>query len=1243
MQVVEFNEKQRFPESGRKLVALLKERMVILDGAMGTMIQQLKFEESDYRGSRFQGLQKDQKGNNELLTLSQPGAIREIHKKYLLAGADIIETNTFSANRISMLDFGTEHLVAEINEVAARLAVEACAEVRKQFPQRSMFVAGSIGPTNRTASLSPDVSHPNRRNVTFDELRSSYKEQTLALVKGGVDLLLPETTFDTLNLKAAIFAIEEVFAELGYRLPVILSVTITDLSGRTLSGQTLEAFWWSVRHARPLAVGINCALGAKEMRPYVEQLSRIADCYTACYPNAGLPNPLSDTGYDEKPADTAAFLKDFVDSGLVNIVGGCCGTTPDHIRAVADAVRGLPRRMPPTLNQATRLAGLEPLISSTQPGSPFLLIGERTNVTGSPKFAQMVREGRLADAMEVARSQVSNGANILDVNFDEGMLNSEEWMKDFLNLLATEPEIARVPIMVDSSKWSVIEAGLKCVQGKAVVNSLSLKEGEGPFRQQATLARNLGAAVVVMAFDEQGQATSTEEKVRICKRAYDILVNDIEFDPTDIIFDANILTVATGIEEHNPYGVNFIEAVRELKTVCPGARTSGGVSNISFSFRGNQTVREAMHSAFLFHAIQAGLDMAIVNAGLIEVYEQIPENVKTAVEDVLLNRRIDATERLLEVADQVKGQDKGVRNVRDLSWREGTVEARMSHALVNGIDVFVEEDTKEALEKYKVPLNVIEGPLMEGMKIVGELFGQGKMFLPQVVKSARVMKKSVAWLEPMMAAEKARGQAKQQGKIVLATVKGDVHDIGKNIVGVVLACNGYEVIDMGVMVSADKILSKARQENADYIGLSGLITPSLEEMAHVAKEMERQKFQVPLLIGGATTSKLHTAIKLDPHYSGTVVHVADASLVVGVCSNLNTAEKASAFKISVKKNYHEMRHQYLSTQSERAKEYLPIGEARARKFSPDWSSVALDTPSQLGVRTVTDLRVEHISPYIDWSPLFWAWEIKGVFPTIFDHPKFGTQAKELYAEAQKLLERIAREKVFSPKAVFGLWPAHSEGDDVILFDPQNPEREIERIHFLRQQMVKQGSEANLCLADFVAPVSSGKKDYLGAFAVTMGNGVEKFSQSFIENNDDFASIMVKAIGDRLAEAFTEKLHSDVRRIWGFGNQEHFSNAELIAEKYRGIRPAPGYPACPDHTEKAAIWKLLNVENAIGLSLTENFAMTPTSSVSGFYFAHPGSKYFTVGAIMKDQVEDYARRKGMTVAEAEKWLAPNLAY
>ncbi|MGE3385504.1 MAG: methionine synthase, partial [Bdellovibrionales bacterium] len=1094
------------------------------------------------------------------------------------------------------------------------------------------------------ASLSPDVNQPGLRNITFDELVEAYQEQVKALLEGGVDLLLPETTFDTLNLKAAIFAMENTFVEVGHRVPVILSVTITDLSGRTLSGQTLDAFWWSVRHARPVAVGINCALGAKEMRPYVEQLSRIADCYTACYPNAGLPNPLSDTGYDEKPEHTAKLLREFAESGLVNIVGGCCGTTPDHIRAVAEAVKGKKPRLVPELSVATRLSGLEPLISPALEPAPFLLVGERTNVTGSPKFAQLVREGKLAEAVDVARQQVLSGANVIDVNFDEGMLDSEACMRDFLNLVAVEPDIAKVPIMIDSSKWSVIEAGLKCVQGKAVVNSVSLKEGETEFLRQAALAQKYGAAIVVMAFDEQGQATSKEEKVRICKRAYDLLIERLDFEPTDIIFDPNILTVATGLDEHNNYAVNFIEAVQEIKKVCPGARTSGGVSNISFSFRGNNVVREAMHSAFLFHAIRAGLDMAIVNAGMIEVYEQIKPELRAQVEEVLFNRRPDATERLLQLAEQFKGQAQKSGSKEDLTWRQHTLEQRWIHALVNGQDQFVDQDTAEALAKYKTPLLVIEGPLMDGMRVVGELFGAGKMFLPQVVKSARVMKKSVAWLEPHMEEERRRQpENRRKDKVVLATVKGDVHDIGKNIVGVVLSCNGYEVVDLGVMVPIDKLVAALKEHQAQFVGLSGLITPSLDEMIHNAKEFERLGYQIPLLIGGATTSKAHTAVKIDPHYRGPVIHVPDASLVVGALNQYNQATNKSDYTTQLKQTYQQVREHYQASLNKQREELLTLADARNKGPKVDWSNYQAEVPRQLGLQVWENVQLEDLVPYVDWSPLFWAWELKGLYPGILKSEKYGKQAQELYDEARRVLQLIIREKAFHPKAVFGIWPANSRGDDIELYETQGSGQLLTEFHFLRQQKSKASGEPQWCLADFVAPKTSGKQDFIGAFAVAIGDGVEDLAEKYRKKNDDFTAIMVKALGDRLAEALAEKLHQHVRQVWGFGLAEKLSMADLIAEKYQGIRPAAGYPACPDHSEKRILWNLLKPDVRIGLHLTENFAMTPASAVSGLYFAHPLAKYFMVGPVAQDQAEDYARRRGVSLSQAEKWLAPNLAY
>lgn len=1228
--------------TSEKLKDLLKQRIVILDGAMGTMIQRHKLDEAAYRGERFKDHSVEQKGNNDLLTLTQPKIIADIHRQYLNAGADIIETNTFSANSISMADFGMQDLVYELNIESAKLAAKVCREVEAQ-ENRPCFVAGSIGPTTRTASLSPDVNNPGFRAVTFDDLKTAYAEQVRGLIDGGVDLLLPETNIDTLNLKACIFAIEDVFKEKNLRLPVILSVTITDQSGRTLSGQTLEAFWYSVQHARPLAVGINCALGAQEMRPYMEQLSKIANCYTSCYPNAGLPNPLSPTGYDQKPEETGRYLKEFAQAGFVNLVGGCCGTTPDHIKAVAEAVRGEKPRAIPTIAPATRLAGMEPMVSPVEKGSPFLLIGERTNVTGSPKFAQMIKEDRFQDALVVARQQVENGANIIDINFDEGMLDSEACMTRFLNLIAAEPDIARVPIMIDSSKWTVLEAGLKCIQGKGIINSISLKEGEEIFLEQARKAQLYGAAVVVMAFDEKGQAATKADKVRICQRAYKLLTEKLNFNPHDIIFDPNILTVATGIEEHNNYAVDFIEAVREIKKTCPGVRTSGGVSNISFSFRGNNAVREAMHSAFLFHAIQAGLDMAIVNAGMIEVYEEIPKDLLTHVEDVLLNRRPDATERMLEFAEQYKSKSSGQKgNKADLKWREGSVEERLSHALVKGIDQFVDKDTEEALAKYGTPLKVIEGPLMDGMKVVGDLFGSGKMFLPQVVKSARVMKKSVAWLEPYMEAEKkAKGNMSSQGKVVLATVKGDVHDIGKNIVGVVLACNGYEVVDLGVMVSCEKILAAAREHNADFVGMSGLITPSLDEMVHNAKEMERLGFKTPLLIGGATTSQAHTAIKIAPHYSGVTCQVADASLVVGVCGKLQSEDLRDKYIEEVRGAQQRSREHHERKRQNAPKDWVSFDEARARAFKWNEASADIHRPEKLGVHHWHDVALTEIAGFIDWSPLFWAWQLKGLYPTILDHPRHGTQARELHQDALKMLKRIVDEKRFRPRASFALWPANRVGEDVEVYGEGGDT--LDRFCFLRQQKLKEENQPYYCLADFVAPKESGVTDYIGAFAVTMGFEVEEFADEFRKKNDDYSAIMVKALGDRMAEALTEMLHQHVRKVWQYGKNENFTNEELIKEQYRGIRPAAGYPACPDHTEKQKIWKLLNVEKNLGIQLTESFAMNPPSSVSGLYFAHPDTKYFMVGPIQEDQVKDYAQRKDLSVSVAEKWLAPIVSY
>ena len=1216
---------------------LLSERILILDGAMGTMIQRHRLEETDFRGERFKNHPRDLKGDNDLLNLTRPEVIANIHRKYLESGADIIETNTFNSTRVSQSDYGLEDIIYELNKSGAQIARGVADQFMAQNPGRHCFVAGSLGPTNKTLSISPDVNNPSFRAVTFHEMVDSYYEQVSGLVDGGVDILLPETVFDTLNLKAAIFAIEKFFDERNVRMPVMLSVTITDASGRTLSGQTVEAFWYSVMHAKPLSVGINCALGAKEMRPYIEELSKIAECYISCYPNAGLPNPLSDTGYDETPGVTSSFLEEFAQSGFINIVGGCCGTTPEHIRAIAQRVRSIVPRRIPKRPPATRLSGLEPLKIE---GDTFIMVGERTNVTGSPQFAKLIKANDFDGALAVARQQVENGANIIDVNFDEALLDGEGCMTRFLNLISSEPDIARVPIMIDSSKWSVIEAGLRCVQGKCVVNSISLKEGEEKFLHQARLAMRYGAAVVVMAFDEQGQAANRADKVRICQRAYKLLTEKVGMDPTDIIFDPNILTVATGIEEHNNYAVDFIEAVREIKATCPGVRTSGGVSNISFSFRGNNVVREAMHSAFLYHAIKAGLDMGIVNAGMLAVYEDIDKELLELVEDVLLNRRPDATERLIEYAEKVKGTGK-TKSKDESIWRNGTVGERLSYALVNGITDYIEQDTEEARQQYERPLDVIEGPLMDGMKIVGDLFGAGKMFLPQVVKSARVMKRAVAYLQPFMEAEKAKAQnARSQGKFIIATVKGDVHDIGKNIVSVVLACNNYEVIDLGVMVPCEKILNTAREVNADIIGMSGLITPSLDEMVYNASEMERRGFKIPLLIGGATTSKAHTAIKIAPQYSGIVEHVQDASLVVGVCNNLLNPEKVDAYTVELRAKQESQRQKYAG-RSER--NFVSIEEARAKGFKTDWKNIRIDVPENLDLQILDGIPLEEIVPFIDWSPLFWAWELKGIYPKIFEHKDYGIQARELYKDAQRLMKEIVMNKRFRARAVLGFWPANSVGDDIEIYTDESRKEVLGTFHFLRQQKEKDGDGIYYCLADFVAPKNSGRRDYIGGFALTAGYEVEDFANTFRAKGDDYSAIMVKALGDRFAEALAEMMHKKARIIWGYGKDENLSYEDLIREKYRGIRPAPGYPACPDHTEKSLLWKLLEVEKNTGISLTENFAMNPPSSVSGWYFAHPESRYFHLGQIARDQVEDYARRKNMAVEIVERWLQHNLDY
>jgi 5-methyltetrahydrofolate--homocysteine methyltransferase len=1212
----------------------LTEKILFLDGAMGTMIQTYKLQEDDFRKGHFENHHKDLKGNNDLLVFTRPEIIKEIHTQYLQAGADIIETNTFSGTRLAQKDYDLEHIVYDLNFKAAQIAKEACSEFMQKNPSRKCYVAGALGPTNRTASLSPDVNNPAFRAVSFDDLVENYYEQTKALIEGGVDILLPETVFDTLNLKACIFAIKKYEEETQTRYPLMLSVTITDASGRTLSGQTVEGFWNSVRHANPLSVGINCALGAKEMRPYIAELAKITDCYVSCYPNAGLPNPLSPTGYDETPLKTAQFVAEFASSGFINILGGCCGTTPAHIEAIVKKVKSIAPRKIPEVEKATRLSGLEPLTIKNEKSKPFYMVGERTNVTGSPLFAKLIKAGNFDEALSVARQQVENGANIIDINFDEGMLDSKACMVHFLNLIASEPDISRVPIMIDSSKWEVIEAGLKCVQGKSIVNSISLKEGEAKFLEQAKLIQHYGAAVVIMAFDENGQAATKEEKVRFCKRAYDLLIKELNFDPFDIIFDANILTVATGIEEHDPYGVNFIEAVRELKKICPGALTSGGVSNLSFSFRGNNIVREAIHSVFLYHAIKAGLDMGIVNAGMLGVYDEIEPELRNKCEAVVLNKHAQATEELLELAERLKSSNKKEDKQAE-EWRTLPLEQRISHALVKGLDAYVEIDTEEARVKLGRPLDVIEGPLMDGMKIVGDLFGEGKMFLPQVVKSARVMKKAVAYLEPFMEEEKRlNANAREQGVFVIATVKGDVHDIGKNIVGVVLACNGYKVVDLGVMVSCQKILDAAIEHKADILGLSGLITPSLDEMIHVAKEMKRQGFTLPLLIGGATTSKAHTAIKIAPHYDAPIAHVGDASLVIEVCNNLLNPEKRSAYAENLRTLFNQIREKHLKNLDDKTS-IISFDEARAHSFKTNWDEIEIAKPSRTGVFNLS-FSLEEIIPFIDWSPFFWTWQLKGTYPKILGNETYGVEAQKLFNDAQKHLDLIVKNKIFKPQSLVGIFPAHSNGEDVIVENKTT-------LHFLRQQKEKIGDDGvYYSLADFVAP-SSDYNDFMGAFAVTAGHEVESYAKTYMEQHDDYSAIMVKALGDRIAEALAEITHKKVREIFGYGLTENLSNEELIKEKYRGVRPAPGYPACPDHTEKQTIWDLLEAEKNTGITLTENFAMNPPSSVSGYYFNHPEARYFNVGQIGLDQVENYSERKKQTKVEIEKWLAPNLSY
>jgi 5-methyltetrahydrofolate--homocysteine methyltransferase len=1267
------------------ITELLNKRILVLDGAMGTMIQRYKLSEADYRGERFKNFPYDLKGNNDLLSITQPQIIKEIHRKYFEAGADIAETNTFSSTSVAMADYHMEDLVYELNYQSAKIAREVADEFTRANPGKPRFVAGSMGPTNRLASMSPDVNDPGLRAITFDQLVEAFTEQIRGLIDGGADFLLIETITDTLNAKAALFAIEQLFEKTGKRLPVMVSGTITDASGRTLSGQTVEAFLYSVSHIPLMSVGFNCALGADLLRPYVEELANKAPFFTSAHPNAGLPNEFGE--YDESPEHMATVIEDFLQHNFVNIIGGCCGTTPDHIKAIADIAAKYPPRQVPTDDHLPKFSGLEPL--KIFPGANFVNIGERTNVTGSKAFARLIKAGDFEAALSVARNQVEGGAQVIDVNMDEGMLDSEAAMVTFLNLIASEPDIAKLPIMIDSSKWSVIEAGLKCVQGKAIVNSISLKEGEEKFKEYATKVKRYGAAAVIMAFDENGQADSYERRIEICERAYNILTKELNFPPEDIIFDPNILTVATGIEEHNNYAVDYVKATEWIKKNLPYAKVSGGVSNISFSFRGNDVVREAMHSAFLYRAIKAGMDMGIVNAGMIAVYEDIPKDLLELVEDVLWNRRPDSTERLVNFAESIKS--KGKEQIKDESWRQGTVQQRLTHSLVKGVVDYIDQDIEEARQQYDKPLQVIEGPLMDGMNVVGDLFGEGKMFLPQVVKSARVMKKAVAYLLPFIEAEKIRhaaanpgeksdGKGDTAGKILMATVKGDVHDIGKNIVGVVLGCNNYEVIDLGVMVPAEKILQTAREHNVDIIGLSGLITPSLDEMVHVAKEMERQGFKIPLLIGGATTSRIHTAVKIAPNYSGAVVHVLDASRSVPVAGKLANMKSIGEFSAEIKAEYEKLRLDHASRQKD--KNYIPIEKARENRTKIDWESTKITKPVFLGNKYFHDYDLAEIARYIDWTPFFQTWQLQGKYPKIFDNPTVGTEAKKLFDDANQLLAEVIEKKLLTAKAVIGFYPANAVDDDIILYDFEEKEVEVtcdkhgshtslnyqlkamngsaakyspeitkhakfeigNKIHFLRQQGQKGANLPNISLSDFVAPIETGKADYIGAFAVTAGIGIEKIIEKFEKDHDDYNSIMIKAIADRLAEAFAELMHARVRReFWGYDRKENLSNEDLIEEKYQGIRPAPGYPACPDHTEKRILFDLLDAENQVDIKLTESFAMYPASSVSGWYFSHPESKYFGLGKIAKDQVEEYAKRKGMSLEDVERWLAPNLNY
>ncbi|WP_235042299.1 methionine synthase [Vreelandella profundi] len=1219
------------------LTQRLTQRILILDGGMGTMLQNANLSEEDFRGERFSDWPSDLKGNNDLLALTCPDLVARIHRDYLEAGADIIETNTFNSTQLSQSDYGMEALVVELNYESARLARKVCDAVAAEtgVPR---YVAGVLGPTSRTASLSPDVNDPAKRNVTFDALRENYYEAAEALIAGGADLIMIETIFDTLNAKAAIYALEELFDDRGERMPVMISGTITDASGRTLSGQTTEAFWNSVRHAQPLSVGLNCALGAEELRPYLEELSKKADTFVSAHPNAGLPNEFGE--YDQTAEEMSEIVSEFAASGMVNIIGGCCGSTPDHIRAIADSVRHMAPRVVPELSPACRLSGLEPF--NIQADSLFVNVGERTNVTGSARFKRLIVEEDFTTALEVALEQVENGAQVIDINMDEGMLESKEAMERFLNLIAGEPDIARVPIMIDSSKWEIIEAGLKCVQGKAIVNSISLKEGEAAFREQATKCRRFGAAIVVMAFDEEGQADTFARKTEICQRAYRLLVDEIGFPAEDIIFDPNIFAIATGIEEHNNYAVDFIEATQWIRDNLPHAMISGGVSNVSFSFRGNNAVREAIHSAFLYHAIRAGLSMGIVNAGQLAVYDDLPAELRNAVEDVVLNRRSDGTERLLDIADKFKGDGSGAPKKEDLEWRSWPVNKRIEHALVKGITVYIEGDAEEARSQAERPIEVIEGPLMDGMNVVGDLFGDGKMFLPQVVKSARVMKQAVAYLIPFIEAEKSE-KVKAKGKIVMATVKGDVHDIGKNIVGVVLQCNNYEVIDLGVMVPADKILQAAKDHNADIIGLSGLITPSLDEMVSVAKEMQRRGMDLPLLIGGATTSKAHTAVKIEPQYEHPVIYVTDASRAVGVAGRLLSAAQKPAYVAEIREEYEKVRERNAKRRPKAAD--LDYTQARKRRFRTDWSNHTPAQPTMIGLKTFDNYDLEELVAFIDWTPFFMSWQLAGKYPKILNDDVVGEAARNLFEDAKLMLRKLIDEKRVQARGVIGLWPANSVDDDVIeVYADESRSEVVERLHHIRQQTTKGRDGICYSLADFIAPKESGKADWIGGFAVTTGHGVDELSKAYGAAGDDYNAIMVQALTDRLAEAFAERMHERVRKeFWGYVPEEVLDNDALIAEKYQGIRPAPGYPACPDHTEKATLFRMLNATENTGLALTESFAMWPAAAVAGWYFAHPQSKYFSTGKITRDQVEAIAARKPMPFEEMERWLSPVLSY